>query len=292
MRTTSGLGGWTGLLCGVIGIGLLGMTLPRPCRADSVADNFDDGTINSALWVYGGQSRSNSGGPGDQGPWTHSVNEVLAPDGYLNMHVEGPETGDSNGAEAWVRSAYDYRDGQSHTMTFTWERASTENWYNHFLIQITDGYIPPDANLHWSGTAEGTPGTTDILWGTGGIVGDPSRGSWSDTFPKQTWSIAIDPSGIARLFDGPDATGNLLHQDALTSTGPWYVRFMVSDGTSAGHGAGDCSLNLYNYSQSSDPGVPEPISLVSGLIGLGMLGAYLRTKRYREGRREMAVTKA
>lgn len=68
---------------------------------------------------------------------------------------------------------------------------------------------------------------------------------------KGTWSIAIDPAGVARLYDGPGGTGVLLREEVLDTGRAWFVRLMVSDATSAGFSAGDARLNLYSFSSSS-----------------------------------------
>ena len=91
--------------------------------------------------------------------------------------------------------------------------------------------------------------------GTANLIHDPD---FNDTpgiffregeasFGKVTWSITIDSTGTARLYDGPDASGTLLGEEALDPAYLWYLRFMVSDGTSAGFSAGDAQLNLYDF---------------------------------------------
>ena len=82
---------------------------------------------------------------------------------------------------------------------------------------------------------------------------------WVEHNPDEIWEsqyhvclkllkrLNIDPSGIARLYDSPDASGNLIREEDLDPGYEWYLRFMVSDGTSAGFPAGDAQLNLYEF---------------------------------------------
>ena len=125
-----------------------------------------------------------------------------------------------------------------------------DDHYNHYLIQVTDGYVPALGGLHW--LLEEITGTTNPLWGTTD-TGDPTRGVFLEGYTglwpesKATWSIIIEPSGVARLYNGPDATGSLLHEGILDLNRPWYVRFLLSDGTSGGFPPGDARFNLYDF---------------------------------------------
>lgn len=228
------------------------------------ADSFEDGIINTNLWEVGGRAIDAFGG----GAWNYENVEVVDTiDGYLSNHVWGTVSGLTYGAEAWVRTKYDFNDGQQHTINFTWEPTFADYDYhtNIFYIQITDGYIATNQDLFWQ--QSDYPGTSDLLWdsnstGKGwGFENEPSPG-------KLNWSITIDPSGIARLYDGPNATGNLLRQENLDSTYPWYIRFMVSDGTSSGFPAGDARLNLYNFSVSGNFFCERNLSTGWNLISL------------------------
>lgn len=103
---------------------------------------------------------------------------------------------------------------------------------------------PEDHNLFWQQLDY--MGTSDLLWDT-----NTTWKGWvfeNESSPgKLSWSITIDPSGLARLYDGPNATGVLLREETLSPSYPWYIRFMVSDGTSSGFPDGDARLNLYNF---------------------------------------------
>lgn len=208
------------------------------------SDNFEDGIIDPSLWEIGGEKRG-CGPPcgSNRGSWNISQNEIIdSIDGYLELRVWGPASGYTYGAEAWVRNTTDFNDGNNHIINFTWEPDFGDYHYNFFFIQVTDGYISPENNLHWNHSDY--PGTVNLLRnpGTGwGFENEASPG-------KLNWSIEIDSSGIARLYDGPDATGTIKFEGAIDPAYPWYLRFMVSDGTSAGFPGGDAWLNLYDFS--------------------------------------------
>jgi len=246
------------------------------------SDDFEDGVIDTSLWSVGGGARGWSQyGPIGSGPWSYSNQEITDPtDGYLKCRVWGPGTANTYGAEAWVRTAYDFNKGQTYLINFTWEPDFLDFHYNYYYIQITDGYIAPVGDLHWPNryppvppiTEDDLAGTQDLLWHTDPVAG-PIRGlNFGNTasIGKVTWSIEIDASGIARLYNGSDGTGALLHEATLNPAYPWYVRWMVSDGTSAGFPAGDAWFNLYDFHA-----IPEPATLV--LLGLGSV--MLRKKR-------------
>jgi hypothetical protein len=171
-----------------------------------ISQNYFLATVQneSNLWTVGGSSRSTYGGPG--GPWQYSNDEVVASDGYLRCQVLGPPSGNTFGAEAWARTNYNFHDGTQYLINFTWEPVILDNYYNAFSIQITDGYINPNGNPLW--LLYEYPGTANFLY-TGSFEAlllsyntpDPGYG-------KENWSIMIDPSGIATLYDGTNAIGN------------------------------------------------------------------------------------
>lgn len=86
------------------------------------------------------------------------------------MRVEGPTSGNTYGAEAWVRTAYDFNGGQSWTINFTWEAdIAIGSHYDYFHVQLTDGYIPESGNVRWNQSE--ITGTTNLLYGSGDSVG-------------------------------------------------------------------------------------------------------------------------
>ncbi len=214
--------------------------------ADTTCDDFEDNVTDPSLWVWGGLNRATTGGQGGSWQWSHE--EVIDPaDGYLSMRVWGPTSGNTFGAEAWVRTLYDYNDGLNHLINFTWNAEVQDTHYNHYHIQVTDGYISPNGSIHWSdGSEEVIPGTADLLWRVVNGQEFPFA-SYPTGLPMSTWSITIDPSGLAVLYDGPDATGSIIRSEPLNLSVSWYVRFMVLDATSAGFPAGDIKLNLYDF---------------------------------------------
>ena len=217
--------------------------------ANTLSDEFEDGIIDTNLWVTGGAKRGwNLSDPSDTGSWNYSHEEITDPiDGYLNMRVWGPASGNTYGAEAWVRTSTDFNDGANHIINFTWEPEFIDYHYNTYFIQVTDGYISPENTLHWALSSD-YAGTVNLLWDEG------SRGLSFENEPspgKLNWSITIDPSGVVCLYDSPYAAGTLMYEGALDLAYPWYVRFMVSDGTSAGFPAGDARLKLLDFAAVS-----------------------------------------
>lgn len=220
-------------------------------------DNFEDGVIDTSLWVIGGAKRGPyQSSPTGVGNWTYSHNEIVDSDGYLKMRVEGPTSGISYGAEAWVRTKHDYNDGQSYLLNFTWE-AEVDSRATQYQIQITDGYIPDPGAHTWS--YHEVAGTADLLWCTPSdrcLVVPPG------TTQTYSWSITINPNGVARLYDDIGGTGALLYEnDALDQAKPWHVRFMVACATSTGFPAGDSRLNLYDFSSVSITPPPIPVEI-------------------------------
>jgi len=255
-------------ICGLL---LLGSNI----SVADFSDDFEDGIKDTQLWVWGAEKWGWQVHPPGDGNWDYSHEEIMATDGYLQTRVWGPMSGNTYGADAWVRTKHDYNDGQSYTINFTWEADVVDYHVNHYLIQITDGYIPDQDDFHWP--SRPAPGTTNLLWGAD-EHGNPTRGRYlASDLPKSNWSITISPSGVGRLYDGPNASGSLLHEANLDSGSAWYVRLMVSDGTSMGFPAGDARLNLYHFSTEEITAetewsfaVSEPVTDTATQAGSGL----------------------
>ena len=101
------------------------------------SDDFEDGVINSTLWVTGGVRNSYLSQPA--GDWQASLTET---GGSLQTKVWGPASGGTYGHDAWVRTTYNFNDGQEYKINFTWEPL-TDNWVDYQFIQITDGGVLP-----------------------------------------------------------------------------------------------------------------------------------------------------
>ncbi|MCU0914067.1 MAG: hypothetical protein MUC88_05835 [Planctomycetes bacterium] len=250
--------------------------MPTMALAD-FSDDFEDGVIDSSLWNVGGGTRgSGTYDPIGTGTWSYSLAEVTGSDGYLRARVWGPQSGGTYGAEAWIRTTYNFNDGKDYTVNFTWEPAFVDPHFNEYFIQVTDGYIPEIGDFHWPQRRPPLPPITDAdLAGTNDLVSDPYNlgpglgFSYRPGIGKVSWSIDLDSTGIAGLYSSPDASGCLLGEATLDPTKPWYIRFMVLDGTSGGFPAGDASLNLYDFEAIV---VPLPATFVLGAVGLGMAG--------------------
>ena len=211
-----------------------------------IADNFENGIIDTTLWEVGGAPRGCGPSCGsDTGSWLFNHQEVIDPtDGFLEANVSGPTSGNTYGAEAWMRTVHDFNDNGNHIINFSWEPEFVDTHFNKYFIQITDGFISSENNLHWPDSD--IPGTVHLLY-------DPDTDNRGWDFENEpnpgmlNWSIKIGSSGVAEIYDAPDSTGNLLFTATLDSNDSWYLRFMVSDGTSSGFPAGDATLKLYDF---------------------------------------------
>jgi len=133
-------------------------------------DDFEDGVIDSNLWVVGG-SRGGVGGPGSgSGQW-YNVEE----NGYVEAGVTTPMSGNTYGATAWTRTVYNFNDGRDWVINFRWEtvNAGAHPWHaDYHLIEITDGntawhngyYTHPEGKILRG---------TEWLWFSNGIVVGP-----------------------------------------------------------------------------------------------------------------------
>ena len=246
-------------------------------EATTFSEEFENGTIDQSLWDTGG--RKVSWTPADQGSWSWSHEELTDPqDGYLQAKVWGPASANSYGAWAWIQTTSNFNDGKRNVIDFTWQpEVPSDNGV--YFIQIANGAnggdIPSFGEQHWDAPlyGDGWSGSVDLL-----------RHTWSNNlqhagmyFPgedKKDWSIVIEPTGTATLYDGPGATGSMLRQEVLNPADDWYVRWIVREATSAGFGAGEARLNLYSVSA-----VPEPTTLALatfGFAGLAVLGRHRR----------------
>ena len=253
-------------------------------RADVLAqvvfeDDFDDGSINTALWTYGGAKNSWNMDPnGGAWSWSH-----VESGGDLKMRVWGPASGDTYGAAAWLQTKYNFNDGKSYIINFSWQPQPIDWHVNAYFIQVTDGWVPTKGEAYWwpmcdNAYPTGSPyylaRTTNLLWTN--TCPWAERGWWFEDSGSPgilTWSAKIASSGTAQLYAGPDGSGQLIKEQSLNKNSPWYFRFVLTDATSGGFPAGDSSLNLYSYSA-----VPEPSALAS-LLGLGICGLGLAWRR-------------
>ena len=234
-----------------------------PGTPASWADNFEDGVINTSLWAVGGD------GIGvafpSSGPFSWSHTEVLAADGYMDIRVQGPATGNTYGADAWLRSTYNFNDGADHVINFTWAAEVNAYHIDNYAIQITNGENLADGGYEWF--LKDTVGTKNLYTAqhrNGQIV-----------LAKTTWSILIDASGRqAQLYAGPYLTGGLRTSKALTASEHWYLRFIHADATSAGFPGSDNHLFLYDVSGYDVSTIPTPTPIAPDTLNVFVLDDY------------------
>ena len=208
----------------------------------TIADDFEDGTIDTGLWDVGGW-KWGVGGIGSGGySWSHD--EIQATDGYLRARIQGPTSGNTYGAAARVRTKYNYNDGAEHVINFTWGADVSANHVDYYAIQVTKGYAPYN---NYTLLASDHADWTQLYF-----AGNPAGGGAGQVdLAPTSWSIKIDgASNTASLYEGPNLTGDLHSSKGLNSGEPWYVEFILSDGTSAGYPGTDNSLFLYSFSSA------------------------------------------
>ena len=216
-----------------------------PC---TFSDDFEDGFIDPCRWETGcatrGWDSSQSQGEGD---WTCSVDEIVDADGFIQMEVQGPTSGNTYGAEAWALASANLNDGNCHVIDFTWEvEVDAPGHYNYHYIQITDGFIPELGSVHWPQTQPPIEGTVNLAVHEDPLGQIVQGIQLVDGLAKTTWSVVVQASGKAMLYDGPGGTGNFLHQAPLDPAYPWHLRFMVIDATSSGFPAGHDKMKIYD----------------------------------------------
>ncbi|MGA2032516.1 MAG: autotransporter-associated beta strand repeat-containing protein [Thermoguttaceae bacterium] len=241
---------------------LLTVGVCPPLFAIGFSDNFSEGVIDSSLWVthgyYGG-----IGGVG-AGSWQYSISEGTpgAPLGYLQARVWGPTSGNTFGAEARVRTTYNFNDGSSWLVNFSWATNIVDTHDADFVVGLTDGNDPDDCHFDWLVNDTSHPGTSKLwrnsLNGFAGPTWQPD--SPSPPFSTQNWSVVINPAGTAYLYQSPNAQGAIYRQVALNPSNPWYLGFYVNSATSWGFPAEDDNFRLYGVSATP----PLWASAVSG----------------------------
>jgi hypothetical protein len=260
---------------GLMEVLLIALMVQSAAVADPIiADDFGDGSIDPAIWVTHGY-KGGVGGVG-AGSWQYAVDEHASPVGYLQARVWGPTSGNTYGAEAWVRTVKDFNDGQQWVINFSWD--TTVNYPPHcdgFAVYMSD-QDPPD-DCHW-----------DWLWGQPPYYPRPGfeflwrySTGWAGpsgphpSFPVQDWSIRIDSDGTASLYQLPNAQGSPFSTVLLNPAKDWHLGFVLNDATSSGYAAGDNAFRLYDFSASV---APEPGTL--GLLGMGVLTILSRSRKH------------
>jgi hypothetical protein len=240
------------------------LEFPQFFLAPEPSDDFQDGVLHTGRWAVGGSKRGVGGFGG--GSWIWSVEESQ---GAVQARVAGPASGGTYGADAWLRSRYDYNDGANHLIEFTWGFAANATHVDIFAIQFATTEIPENSNVFWMCDNK-PPGQSPyqnlyLAFGDSGFPGQTNA-------PPTRWSILLDaPSRTATLFSGPSATGVPIGQRTLDPAQPWHLRFVVADATSSGYPAGDDSLYVYDYTSRTYP-VPVTIALYAGITIAGNVG--------------------
>ncbi len=252
--------------------------------ATSITDDFEDGSINTSLWNTGGW-RFGIGGLGSGG-YSWSNTEVVATDGYLDVNIQGPQSGFTYGAYAYVQSVYNYNDGDNHLINFNWGADVNANHIDFYGIQISPGIVPIN-EMEWmafSSNTHASPNPNSLYFSNGSPfdLGWHERGQ-QDLAPT-SWSVTINSqTNSASLYAGTDATGALINTINLDPSTSWYFDFITADATSGGYAGSDNHLFLYSYQSVSSPvpgssPVPEPATVA--ILGVGIVG--LGARRFRK----------
>jgi hypothetical protein len=204
---------------------------------DEFHDTFEDGVIDTGLWVVGGQNGAvgvcGSGG----GQWFNE--EIVGGDGYLQARVTCPGATNTIGSDSWIRTVHDFNDGNDWIINFRWETdiQTVGQWHaDYHLIEITNGRTDWGGCYYHPPLSQVLPGTQQLFYSNG------------QDFGPTTWSIVINASAAeATLFEGPNGTGAIHSTKELDNGVTWYVRFITSTATSGGFPAKDCRLNLYDF---------------------------------------------
>ena len=214
-----------------------GYNTTQATKTPSLSDDFNDGVIDNSLWDIGGAERG-FGWP-NAGVYSWSHQEVPATDGYLEMRIRGPATGNTYGAEAWIETKHDFNDGQNHKIGFTWGSRVNASHIDFYAVELTDGEIAQTGNYAWF--VNDTTRTKNIFFTSD--VGNNA--------PTQ-WSISIDAQKkIAELYKNSSWSGTPESSKSLDPNNKWYLRFIHADATSSGYPGTDNSLFLYNFSDNA-----------------------------------------
>nr|NIP50380.1 hypothetical protein [Phycisphaerae bacterium] len=218
------------------------------------SDDFEDGVIDSSMWHTQGRK---GGGRLGAGNWQYSFNEIKDDDGYLEARVWGPTSGTTYFGEASVRTTYNFNDGRSWLINFTWETSvGFSPAFDCFGIQITDGGFPKSSNSYW--IWNGNPPGTNTLWY---VKTGYYREKSESQFSKRTWSIKITPEGIASFYKSSDVLDSPYSQVTLDPSRQWYIRFVQVDATAGGLPAGDNTFKLYDFSAVCEPVNSQPSTI-------------------------------
>ncbi|MFC1735099.1 Ig-like domain-containing protein [Candidatus Hydrogenedentota bacterium] len=204
------------------------------------SDEFEGRQINEEFWALGGY-RFGAEGIGSGGyEWSHEV--LTNKDGRLAVNITGPESNARFGATAWVQTKYNYNDGDDHAVNFTWGSEVSDDYVNHYGIQIGNDHEIDYDSFSWIASGDQTAGRT--LYYT----------HEHDISPT-SWSIEIDSAeNTARLHNAPDLAGDVIATKVLDPEESWYVRFVHTDVTQVDRPTTDNTLFLYSYSSSNEPG--------------------------------------
>jgi hypothetical protein len=226
------------------------ITSPEPVC--TVLDDFEDGVIDTSIWVVGGGKGGTGGSGSGGGHWYNE--EIEGADGYLQARAITPTSGNTYGSQAWTRTVYNFNDGKDWLINFKWQSdiQSPEPWHaDYHLIEITDGRTDWGSGLYLHPDDAVLPGTQQLYL------------SNRVKISPVNWSIYIDyVNRTATLYEGPDATGPIHSTKPLDEILPWYVRFITTVGTSAGWPAKDCRINLYDFSAVCGEVGPADIAAV------------------------------
>ncbi len=186
--------------------------------------------MDASKWITGGEYNGASGST-----WAWSFTEI---GGMIDVRVWGPTSGTTYGASVWVRTVYDFNDGNKHIINITWGADVKSYHVDYYAIQISNGWTPgdyPPLGHDWF--------NNDVA---GNFVNLYYMANQTD-LASTTWSIVIN-NNEAALYSSSNGEGMLLGSKSLNGIDPWYIRFIQCDATSGGYPDGDNHFYIYDVS--------------------------------------------
>lgn len=192
------------------------------------------------------------------GSWQYTISDNNS---SIEGRVWGPTSGNTYGAEAWWRTGRNFNDGSFWQVTFTLDATiGYTAHYDPFGILISDTNYTD--TIHSPLISSNAPAGSVFLWRAGTDYGVDTP---LPPFSNQTWTVVIDPTGTAKLYQSADINGSPYRTVTLDLSKSWHLKFELGDATSSGFTAGDNMLRVRNFSAVSSSIIsPSGISASDG----------------------------